>query len=160
PLEDRSQLLLSPGLELVQTAALLSVAPVELVEHALVEKRHQCLYRYARDGARSPEGRRRHGQIMGQLRAPDPDLLEIDRTQRLRICRAAKLAFLIDRLVLRLGLELGEVRIEAPGHHLVHEVEAVKSIAGIGDSAAGISLDAILLDIAPRERRAAEHHWH
>ena len=55
-------------------------------------------------------------------------------------------------------LALGEVGLEAAGDDPVHQVEAVERVAGVGDPAAGVGLDAVLLDVLAGQRGAAQHH--
>ena len=80
--QDRPQLLLRPGEELVERAAVLLEAPVELVEHVLVQVRHQRLDRHLLDQLRAPERRPRDLDAAGELVAPQPGLLDLDRAQR------------------------------------------------------------------------------
>src|SRR5581483_10417231 len=69
-----------------------------------------------------------------------------------------ELAALIDRLTRALDLTRGEIIIEFIADDLLHQSQAVERVAGISHAAAAIGLAAILFDIAPRQRRAAEHH--
>ena len=50
--------------------------------------------------------------------------------------------------------------VEILGHHLVHEAEAVEGVPRVGDAPPTIGVDAVLLDIAARQRRAAQQHRH
>ena len=71
---------------------------------------------------------------------------------------AAELAALVHRPAGVLRLHFGEVAVEIVADDAVHQRQAIEGVAGIGDPAAGIGFDAIVLDIAPGQRRAAEHH--
>ena len=134
--QDRLQLLARPGEELGQRAAVLLVAPVELEQHVLIEVGHERGDRHVIEHARSPERRPRHLDAARQLVAPQPRLLEVDRTDRGRLAihrreRARGLAPLGPGRLLRLAL--GEVGIEAAAHDPVHQVQAVERVARVGD---------------------------
>ena len=80
----RAQLLLRPAEEIVQRAALLPEAPLELVEAALVEN-GTIAFGARLDHARAPERRRRHRHVARQPPAPRLHRADIDRAERARI---------------------------------------------------------------------------
>ena len=155
--QNRPQLLLRPLLVFGQRAPVLAIAPLELIEHPLVEVRHDRLDRHARDRLRPPERRRRHRHVAVQLGPAQADFLEIDRPRRPRIAGAPELSALVDRPAGILALHLGEIAVEIIADDAVHQRQPVERVARIGDPARRIRLDAILLDIAPGQRGAAEH---
>ena len=123
----RTQLLLRPAEEIVQRTALLPEAPLELVQAALVDERHDRL-RCRLDDARAPERRRRHRHVARQTPAPRLHRADIHRTERARI-RLAQRARRIARLADALGLHRRQVVVEPVADHLVHQVQAVERIA-------------------------------
>ena len=84
-------------------------------------------------------------------------LLEIDRAHRPGVGGAAELPTLVDWAAFALAPDLRQMRVEIVVDDLVHQPEAVKGVAGIGDAPRGIGFDAILLDIAPGQCGAAQH---
>src|SRR6185437_13077722 len=156
-LEDGAQLLMRPCLVLIERAALFAVAPLELIEHALVEKRHERLDRHAGDRPRPPEGRLRHRHLRRQLGTAQADLLEIERAQRPRIGGTAELALLVDDAAGVLGAQHRQMLVETLVDDLDHDVEPVEGVARIDDPAAAVGFDAILFDVTAGQRGAAEH---
>ncbi len=109
-------------------------------------------------------GPQKGGSGTGTLRVSSARRRRISSTSTgrigLRVGGAAELAALVDRPALVLAPDLVEMRVEIVVDDLVHQAEAVEGVARIGDAAGGIGLDAILLDIAPGQRGAAEHDRH
>ena len=110
--QHRAQFVLRPFPVFGEAPPVLPVAPLELVEHALVEVRHDRLRRHPRDRPRPPEGRLRDRHIAGQFGPAQADFLDIDRPQRPRIGGAPELAALVDRPAFVLAPGLFEMRIE------------------------------------------------
>src|SRR5947209_7564679 len=158
--EDRTELLFRPRLVFGEGAALFPVAPLELVEHALVEIGHDRLGWHAGDRLRPPKRRQRHRYALVQLGAAQTDFFEVDGTHHPRIGGAAQFARLVLRTADVLFLHLAEIAVEIIAGDAVHQRQPVEGVARIGDAAARIGLDAILLDIAPGQRGAAEHDRH
>jgi hypothetical protein len=75
----RTQFVLRPLAVFGEALAILPVAPLELVEHALVEIGHDRLGRDPRDRPRPPEGRLGHRHIAAQFRPAQADLLDMRR---------------------------------------------------------------------------------
>ena len=92
-----------------------------------------------------------------QFGAAQPQFLGIDGTQRLCIAGLAKPLALVDGAAFIGRAQRGEMIVEPAGHDLLHQRKPVKGVARIGDAATAIGLAAILLDIAPRQRRSAQH---
>jgi len=98
----------------------LSEAPLELVEHALVEIGRDGLDRHALQHLGAPERRRRHRDAQRQLGAAQADFLEIDRALRPRVAGAAEFARLVPRPPGVLFLNLGEVAVEIVADDAIH----------------------------------------
>ena len=151
----RTQFLLRPAEEIVQRTALLPEAPLELIQAALVDERHDRLG-CRLDDARAPERRRRHRHVARQAPAPRLDRADIDRTERARI-RLAQRARRIARLADALGLHRRQVVVEPVADHLVHQVQAIERVAAVGHASTGIGADAVVLDIAAGQCGTTQH---
>src|SRR5205814_9581784 len=94
--QHRPQFLFRPLLVFGEGAAVLPVAPLELVQHALVEIRHDRLGRYPGNRLRSPERRLRHRHAAIEFGPAQFYLFQVDRPLRPGIAGATELAALVD----------------------------------------------------------------
>ena len=82
---------------------------------------------------------------------------QIHRREAARI-RRPKSAFFVAYLAGTLGLQRGQIIIKAIAHHLIHQVQAIKSIARIGHAPGSIGTHAIIFHVIAGQRRAAQQH--
>ena len=154
--EDRAQLAPGPLPELLAAPPRLAIAPMELIEHGLVEVGKERLDLDLLQHACAPEGGLGHRDGGVELGPAQADLLGLDRALGSRLgLRPARLALGrgLGRLFLRRRLE---VIVEAPAGHLGHEVEAVEGVPRIGHAAPAVGRHAVGLDVAAGERGAAQ----
>ena len=127
--QDRAQLLLRPFLVFVERAAVLPVAPLELVEHALVEVGHDRLDRHARDRARPPERRHRHRHAaVSSARRRRISSRSTGRSGRASAARPSLRFWLTGRPVVLAPAPRRDA-VEIAADDLVHQREAVEGVA-------------------------------
>ena len=129
---------------------------MELIKAPFIDEGHQRLGGSFQH-TRAPEGRCGRGAFSGHAVAALRGIGQIHRGEAAGICRA-KGAFFVAHLAGTLGLQRGQIIIKAIAHHLIHQVQAIKSIPRIGNTAGSIGTHAIIFHVIAGQCRTAQQH--
>ena len=155
-LQHRAQFLLGPAKEIFERPPRLPETPLELIKAAFIDEGHQRLGSRFQN-PRAPEGRCWHCAFRRHTPAAGLRVFHINRCKAARIC-GAKRALFIARLTGALGLQRGQIIIKAIAHDLIHQMQAIKSIPRIGNTAGSIGAHAIIFHVIAGQRGTPQQH--
>ena len=151
-----AQFLFGPAEEVFQCAALFAEAPLELVQAAFVHEGNDG-FGGGFDDAGAPERGFDHRNVAGQAAAAFAHDRDIDRAEGFGV-GLAQCPCCVAGFAGAFRLNNGEIVVEGVAGDLVHQVQAVECVAGVGDTAGGVGVDAGVLDIVAGQRCATEQN--